>query len=287
MHKISGPKIGVALGGGAARGLTHIAFIEAMDELGLRPSRIAGTSIGALLGAGWAAGLQGSEIREFAYEYLGSLRTILGRIWTRKFADFGALIRGGISMQMDAVDVIESFVPETLPRDFADLEVPFQIVATDLHTWHQVILHTGDLIPSIAASIAIPSLFKPVVFGGRTMIDGSVINPLPLDCVQRDMDIVVAVDVSGEPRDHDAEIVPSSFEIGWRSAQIMMHALAANSLAAYPPHIYARPQVKDFGAMEFWRVREIVEAGDDEKDQFKRQLAAQIEKFIVLSEKTA
>lgn len=280
METFSGPKIGVALGGGAARGLTHIPFIEAMDELGLRPARISGSSIGALMGAGWAAGMPGTDIREFAYEYLGSLRTILGRIWTGKFGDVGALLRGGLSMQLDATKVIQSFVPDSLPKTFSELDVPFQIVATDLRTWHQVTLHTGDLIPSIAASIAIPSLFKPVIFGGRTMIDGSVVNPLPLDCAHRDMDILVAVDVSGEPSDYDADDNPSTLETSWRSAQIMMHSLAANALATYPPHIYARPHMKEFGALEFWRVKEIVEAGSHDKEQFKRQIAAQVERFI-------
>ncbi|MCB1517770.1 MAG: patatin-like phospholipase family protein [Hyphomicrobiaceae bacterium] len=286
MTRISGPKIGVALGGGAARGLTHIPFIEAIDELGLRPSLIAGTSIGSLLGSAWAAGFEGREIRELAYEYLGSLRTILGRIWSRRFRDLGAVIRGGLSMQLNAVEVIESFVPNNMPRDFADLDVPFQIVATDLHTWHQVVLLAGPLIPSIAASVAIPSVFKPLHYEGRVLVDGSVVNPLPLDCAHRGMDIVIAIDVSGVPQDYDESVIPSQFEIGWRSAQIMMHSLAANSLAAYPPTVYARPHVKDFGAMEFWRVKEIVEAGQDQKDLFKRQVAQAVEDFIVSQQRS-
>src|SRR5262245_52063250 len=75
------PRIGVALGGGSARGLTHIPFIEAMDELGLSPSVIAGTSIGALIGSGWANGMSGKELREHALSVLGTLRIIAGRLW--------------------------------------------------------------------------------------------------------------------------------------------------------------------------------------------------------------
>src|SRR3954468_13892191 len=82
-HKAYGgmPRIGVALGGGSARGLTHIPFIEAMDELGLKPSTIAGTSIGALIGAGWANGMSGAELREHALSVLGTMRIIAARLW--------------------------------------------------------------------------------------------------------------------------------------------------------------------------------------------------------------
>ena len=76
-----GPRIGVALGGGSARGLTHIPYIEAMDELGLRPSVIAGTSIGALIGAGWANGMTGAELRDHSFSVLGTMKIIAGRLW--------------------------------------------------------------------------------------------------------------------------------------------------------------------------------------------------------------
>src|SRR3954471_23263090 len=80
-EKRSMPRIGVALGGGSARGLTHIPYIEAMDELGLRPSVISGTSIGALIGAGWAAGMSGAELREHSFNVLGTMRIIAGKLW--------------------------------------------------------------------------------------------------------------------------------------------------------------------------------------------------------------
>jgi len=162
MTIISGPKIGVALGGGAARGLTHIPFIEAMDEMGLRPSIISGSSIGSLLGAGWAAGLTGAELREFAYEYLGSMRTIVSRIWSTRLRDLGSTFRNGLSMQLNALEVIRSFIPESLPEQFSELKIPLHIVAADFRTWHQVVFHHGELVPAIAASVAIPSLFKPI-----------------------------------------------------------------------------------------------------------------------------
>ena len=86
------PRIGVALGGGSARGLTHIPFIEAMDELGLKPSTIAGTSIGALIGSGWANGMTGRELREHAMNVLGTMRTIAGRIWGHQIGNLSGSV---------------------------------------------------------------------------------------------------------------------------------------------------------------------------------------------------
>ena len=273
------PKIGVALGGGAARGLTHIPFIEAMDEMGIRPHHIAGSSIGALLGSGWASGLSGKQLRELSYEYLGSMRAIMGRIWSTRLKSLGAIFRNSMTMQLDPLEVICSFIPDELPQRFDQLNIPLSVVATDFNTWHQVVFHDGELRSAIAASIAIPSIFKPMVFCGRTLIDGSVVDPLPLDVAARGADILVGVDVNGSPADTQGKTDPSFLDVGLGSAQIMMHGLISHTLAAYPPDVYVRPQVKPFGALEFWRVREIVESGEQDKDMFKRQLEAAMENF--------
>lgn len=286
MGTIVDPKIGVALGGGAARGLTHIPFIEAMDELGLKPHSIAGTSIGALLGAGWAAGLGGEQIREYAYEYLGDLRTIISRVWSTRMRAFASQFRIGLSVQLDAVEVIQSFVPDDMPKTFEELKIPLSTIATDFKTWHQVVFRTGPVIEAIAASIAIPSIFKAVEIEGRTLLDGSVVNPLPLDVARRGADILVGVDVSGDASDFQTEGPPSPVNAWMGSAQIMIHGLVSYSLAAYPPDIYVRPHVTPFGAMQFWRVREIVESGDKDKERFKRQLSIAIEKFIAAQQKS-
>lgn len=281
MTKGPDPKIGVALGGGAARGLIHIPFIEAMDELGLKPAKIAGTSIGALLGAGWAAGLKGKEIREFSYEYLGSMRSILGRIWKTRLKNLSSVMRKTMTMQLDACEVINSFIPDIVPKDFDELNIEFSTIATDFQTWHQVVFSHGELVPAIASSIAIPSVFKPVEFSDRLLIDGSVVNPLPLDEAGRDMDLLVGIDVNGSPAELEEEDDnPSLIDVGLGSAQILMHGLIANKLADFPPDVYVRPQLEPFKSLEFWRVKEIVESGDKDKEFFKRQLAKKVEEFI-------
>lgn len=276
----AGPRIGVALGGGSARGLAHIPFIEAMDEMGLRPSVIAGTSIGALIGAGWAADMKGADIREHAIGVLGNMRSITGRLWRTQIRGLRSMVQLGLSMQLDPMKVTEAFLPDEFTENFGDLRVPLYVIATDFRYWHQVVFHEGPLVPAIASSISIPSLFKPVEYNGQLLVDGGVVNPLPLDAAATDCDILIGVDVNGDPSETPLSNTPSSIDMTLGAAQIMMHSLTAHYIAAYPPDIYIRPRLQAFGAYEYWRVREIIAAGDAEKDRFKRQLSQKIEAFI-------
>lgn len=285
MGTISDPRIGVALGGGSARGLAHIPFIEAMDELGIKPTRISGTSIGALIGSGWAAGLSGTEIRELSYGMLGSMNGLFGRLFSSHMGSLRKVLREGISIQLDAERVFDAFTPPDMPQTFRELKIPFTCVATDFKSWHQVVFHDGPLKPAVSGSMAIPSLFKPVHYHNTLLVDGGVVNPLPLDSASADTDILIGIDVNGDPHDWPANRVPSALDIGLGSAQIMMHALTAHMIAAYPPDLYFRPHLKHFGAYEYWRVREIIKAGDRDKERFKRELAAKIETFIVSQRK--
>jgi NTE family protein len=280
------PRIGVALGGGSARGLTHIPFIEAMDELGLRPSVIAGTSIGALIGSGWANGMSGAELREHAMAVLGTLRIIAARLWSHQIRNLGGLLQNGFNIQLDANRVVDAFLPEPFPDRFEELQVPFYVVATDFQSWHQAVFNTGLLRPTIAGSIAIPSFFRPVHYANHLLVDGGVVNPLPLDQAAGDADILVGIDVNGDPSDRLGRADYHALDVWFGSAQIMMHSLTAHMMAAYPPDVYARPHVNAFGAMEFWRVKEIIEAADKEKDNFKRNLSRKVEQFIMKTGET-
>ena len=280
MDTISGPRIGVALGGGSARGLTHIPYIEAMDELGLKPTVIAGTSIGALIGAGWAAGMTGKQLREHSFEVLGTMRTIASRLWATQIRGLSGILRNGISMQLDADFVVDAFTPPDFPKEFKELKVPLYVVATDFQSWHQVVFDSGPLRPAIAGSIAIPSLFKPVIYANHILVDGGVVNPLPLDQADIGTDFLIGIDVNGDPSQTIFKTDHRPLDIWFGSAQIMMHSLTAHMMAAYPPDIYIRPHVANFGALEFWRVREIVAHGEAEKERFKRILAQKVEAYM-------
>jgi NTE family protein len=280
------PRIGVALGGGSARGLTHIPYIEAMDEMGLKPSVISGTSIGALIGAGWASGMSGKELRDHTLSVLGSMQGIAGRLWNAQIGDIGGLIRNGLSIQLDGRAVVDAFIPASLPADFSGLRIPLYVVATDYQSWHQVVFNSGPLRPAIAGSISIPSFFKPVAFANHLLVDGGVVNPLPVDQAA-DCDVLVAIDVNGDPSAHMQGLSPSAIDTWFGAAQIMMHSLMAHMIAAYPPDVFVRPHVADFGFLEFWRAREILDAVEADKDNFKRQLSRRIDGFIADPERSA
>jgi NTE family protein len=276
----SEPRIGVALGGGSARGLTHIPYIEAMDEMGLRPSVISGTSIGALIGAGWAAGMTGAELREHSFSVLGTMKVIASRLWGAQVRNLGNFFATGFSVQLDAARVVDAFLPDNFPDDFKDLKTPLFVVATDFQSWHQAVFSEGPLRQAIAGSIAIPSLFRPVPFAHHLLVDGGVVNPLPLDQAAANSDILVGIDVNGDPSELLNKTDHKALDVWFGSAQIMMHSLTAHMMAAYPPDVYARPHLHGFGALEFWRVREMVAHVEKDKDNFKRQLSKKIEAFV-------
>ena len=266
-------RIGVALGSGAARGLAHIPYIEAMDELGLKPSVIAGSSIGALIGAGWANGMTGAELREHAYSVLGSLQQIASTLWNRNRFSFKQIVEDGLSVQVNSKGITKAFLPEGFPDDFAELAIPFSVVATDFYAWKEVVFVSGPLRPAIAASLAIPSLFRPVNVEGRYFIDGGVTNPLPLGLIAGRCDVLIGIDVHRTPELLDASREPSITDSAVVATEIMSQKLVDATVLQYPPDVYVRAEVGPFGGSEFWRVREIVDNAAGDKDRFKRAIS--------------
>jgi NTE family protein len=191
-----GPRIGLALGGGSARGLAHVLMLEAFDELGLVPAIIAGTSMGAICGAAYAAGHTGAELREELMAVFGRRRHLLKRL--------AAKLRDGspwLWSPRDNVTLFEMLLPDAMRRSFDTLKIPFLAIATDYYGIEQVVLDRGPLIPALAASSALPHLARPVVIEGRVLIDGGYVNPVPYDVIMDRADITVAVD--GDAGGHD------------------------------------------------------------------------------------
>lgn len=269
-------RIGVALGSGAARGLAHIAYIEALDELGLTPSVIAGSSIGALIGSGWANGMTGAELREHALSVLGSLQQIASTYWTRNPPSLSRLLETGLSIQVDSLGVTHAFLPEGFPTDFAELKLPFVAIATDFYSWKEVVFADGPLRQAIAASMAIPSLFRPVAAQGSFFIDGGVSNPLPLAHVVGQCDITIGIDVQRTPDPTMAVREPSPFDAAIVATEIMSQRLVDATISLLHPDVYVHAEAGPFGGSEFWRVREILDHAMTGKDPFKRAVEGAI-----------
>ncbi len=277
----------MALGGGSARGLTHIPFIEAMDELGLKPSVIAGTSIGALIGAGWANGMSGTELREHSLPACWArCASLPARLWGAQIRNLGGLIQNGLqhaARRRNAWSMRSC--PSRFPTISRTCKVPFYVVATDFQSWHQAVFNGGPLRPADCRFDRDPA---PVQAGAPSpitlLVDGGVVNPLPLDQAA-DGDILVGIDVNGDPcggaragrlpgarcvvrlgPDHDA------FADGAYDGRLSARCLRAAASSAC------------FGALEFWRVKEILDYGRQGKGQLQAQhLSRKVEQFIMKS----
>ena len=251
-------RIGLALGGGAAQGFAHIAVLEALDEIGLRPAAIAATSMGAVIAA-YASGMSGAEIRAYATGVFGNRAQFLSRLWNvrpRRLKD----VEIGIG-QYDLERVLKAFLPDTLPHDFDGLHISFKAVATDYYAGEAAVLSEGPLIRSVAASAAVPMLFRPVVVDGRVMVDGGLTNPVPFDVLE-DMDIVIAADVVTEPAGR-SDRVPGGLESLFGSASLLMRSLLMAKLdCRRPPDLMIRLPTEAFNVLDFTKAVAIIKASE-------------------------
>ena len=177
-------KIGLALGSGSARGWAHIGVIQALSEAGIRVDCVAGTSIGAMVGAVYASG----KIDELE-------KIVLQFDWKHILHFFDIVFpKSGLIDGMKVADFIRSHVEE---KNIEELPIPFRAVTTDLTTGHEVVIQDGDVIEAVRASISFPGIFTPVRKNGKILVDGGMVNPVPVSVV-REMgaDFVIAVDLS-------------------------------------------------------------------------------------------
>lgn len=267
-------RIGLALGGGGARGLAHVLVFEALEELGIRPYLISGTSIGAVMGVLYAAGLSSADIRAMIDELTVSrdeswLESLFNERLT-KWLEFFDLrdSDGGLVSTRGFVD----YLLETMGKTrFSELEIPLKIIATDFWARQQVVFRRGELGPAIAASMAIPGVFAPVEHDGRVLVDGGLVNPVPYDVIMDACDLTIAVDVLGR-RMPQTGAMPTYFETTFNSLQIMAAALTRAQLDAWPPDIYLAPDIRNIKVLDFYRFEEIFQQTRPAKAALKREL---------------
>jgi|MEHZ01.4.fsa_nt_MEHZ011170712.1_10 NTE family protein len=258
LPKANKTKIGLALGGGGARGFVHIPVLQTLDDLGVKPAHISGTSMGAIIGAIYASGTSPQAIREIVDSmiiYKGEgFKEILQKRGLRKWfelIDPNFFKKGGVIKGNKIVE----FLREIIGVDtFEELQIPLSIVATDFHTGEEVVFDSGPLMPAIRASMSLPGLFEPVKHEGRMLIDGGTVNPVPHDLLL-DTDFVIAVDVSDLPQTNGQ--MPSMTDALMGAVEIMGRQLGDNRRAAYPPDIFLRPDFDGVEMTDFHRAEKI------------------------------
>lgn len=189
--------VALVLGSGGARGLAHIGAIEALEERGYTITSIAGCSMGSIIAGMYAAG----QLREAKEWFLSVDKQLILRMMDINLLSGNSLVKG-----QRIIKELQKVVPD---RPLENLNIPCTIVASDMMNTEEVIFRTGSLFEAIRASISIPLFFQPVQMGNRLLIDGGILNPLPLHVVERtEGDILVAADISGK----DSMPVESTYE---------------------------------------------------------------------------
>ena len=284
-------KIGLALGGGAARGWAHIGVIKALAEAGIKPDIIVGTSIGAVVGACHAGGHL-DELESFAREL--TRRRVFG------YLDFNFAGTGLINGQRLATGSSSSWAISHIE----DLEPRFTAVATELGTGHEIWLSRGRLVDAVRASYALPGIFRPVKINGRWLFDGALVNPIPVSvCRALGARYVIAVnlnfdmcgrgtivphfepDGAARPRRSRAaaghgkngaavrqllqrqlfgkgEAAPGISTVMVEAFNIVQDRIARSRLAGDPPDAMINPRLSDFGLFDFHRADELIERGE-------------------------
>ncbi len=265
-------KLALALGGGAARGWAHIGVLRALDEEGIEIGMVAGTSIGALVGGCYLAGKL-DELEGFARSL--TMRRIASLL---DLTIGGSGLFGGMRLTKRMQEHLEGLNVE-------DLDRPFVAVAAEVNTGHEVWIANGSLITALRASYALPGIFEPIRSNQRTLVDGALVNPVPVSvCRAYEQPLVVAVNLNYDLYGrsavvrHNATLSPSEVQrreeapyaklgmtgVMVQAFNIIQDRIARARLAGDPPDISIQPRLGDIGLSEFHRAGEAIERGYEE-----------------------
>ena len=238
------PRLGLALSGGGARGLAHIGVLKALERANIQIDYLAGTSMGGLIAAVYAAGLPPAEIESIALEYRKTRKLL-------KLAD-PTIPRQGLFHGKQ----IHVFFEEHLQdHKFSDLRIPLTLVAVDLNSRKEVHLNEGSVADAVRATVSIPGVFTPIERDGQRLVDGGLLNNLPVDIV-REMgaDIVLAVDINatndeasfwqllGQKR-FISSTVGGSIAVLGDSLELLIHQNSLCKLEQFPPDFLIEPSI--------------------------------------------
>jgi len=246
-------KIGVALGAGSARGWAHIGVLRALEKAGIKPQIICGASIGALVGAVYAG------------EDLDALEEwVVGLTWRKVLGFFDVSFSGGF---LKGARLISFLRDNLLDKQVEDLALPFGAVATDLRSGREIWLREGRATDVVRASIALPGLFTPFDLDGRLLVDGALVNPVPVSlCRAMGADFVIGVDLGSSRTgrnvsDRRREYRPNMIEVVTESISIMQTRITRSRLAGEPADALIMPQLGAIGSLDYHRAAESIKEG--------------------------
>jgi NTE family protein len=238
------PKIGLALGGGAARGFAHVGVIQVLEEAGIRPSLVVGTSAGSLVAAFYASGKNGSQLQQVSE----TMEEATFTDWTLPIFSRGVLRGEALARYVGA---------QVNGRQIENMPLPLGIVATDLNSGLGVLFQRGDTGTAVRASSAVPALFQPVKIGGRDYVDGGLVSPVPVRYArQMGADLIIAVDISSAPEGNSAG---GSLEILMQTFTIMGKSI--NTFELRDADVVVRPLLVGVGSADFSARRRAIQAG--------------------------
>jgi NTE family protein len=256
MQTSSRPRIGLALGSGAARGLAHIGVLEVLEAEGIHVDMITGTSIGALAGALYAQGRSAAEIKKIA---LDLTRTRLVSLMMDVKLSKSGIVQG---------NRVRKLLKTALGGEphFNDLKIPFACVATDINTGEEVVISEGSVLEGVRASFSTPALFTLVQINGRYLVDGGLANPVPVSLLKKmGADFIIAISVSPDVKTRtgttpEINRQPNMVSILLQSLHIATYSLVKSSVKG--SDVIIRPQVGEITGSEFHRAEELIARGN-------------------------
>ena len=265
--------VGIALGGGGAKGLAHIPVLRVLDDLGVDVVSISGTSIGAIVGTMYAAGMSAQDIRKAIDELLAVPRSLDEARKAKRL--FGWLDLLGVEFGRSHLLQAEGFIAEleTLigVQSFEELRIPLKVVAADFWQRSEVVFDKGPILPAVAASFCLPGIFKPVLLDGKVLVDGGCVNPVPFDLIRDKCDILIAVDVLGKRVPND-DLMPSYTDAIFNTFQIAEKTIVNQKLRTHTPDIYIEPAISDVKVLEFQKSEQIYAQTQPECERLAREL---------------
>jgi NTE family protein len=253
------PRIGLALGGGAARGFAHVGVIQVLEEAGIRPSLVSGTSAGSVVAAFYASGKTGKQLQHVAE----TMEEATIADWTLPLFNRG-MLRG---------DALARYVNGQVgAKLIEDMSLPLGIVATDLNSGQPMLFQRGDTGTAVRASSAVPAVFQPVRISGHEYVDGGLVSPVPVRAArQMGAELVVAVDISSPP---DGNLAGGTIDVLLQTVAIMGKSI--NYFELKDADVVVRPALNGVSSADFGSRKKSIEAGRQAMLQMMPQLRAAI-----------